>query len=141
VEVLQAYHDSTEPKDWLEALTKAYVGEGVADDFIHEVASLIPEPDRQLILDVLHDSRYDDFAADEIRGAIQADPRMASRLSMWARRLVGEAFSQAIRVAGERVALTALIVESTGDQAGVQALLKRLTAAHTARMANAGLNN
>lgn len=141
VAVLQAYHDSTEPKDWLEALTKAYVGEGVADDFIHEVASLIREPDRQLILDVLHDSRYDDFAADEIRAAIEADPRVASRLSMWARRLVGEAFSQAIRVAGERVALTALIVESTGDQAGVQALLKRLTAAHTARMANAGLNN
>jgi hypothetical protein len=141
VEVLQAYHDSTEPKDWLEALTKAYVGDGVADDFFHEVASLIDEPDQQLVLDVLHDSRYADFAADEIRAAIEADPKVANRLSMWARRLVGEALQQATRVAGERATLTALIVERAGDQAAVQALFKRLTAAHTARMTNAGLNN
>ena len=141
VEVLQAYHDSTEPKDWLEALTKAYVGDGVADDFFHEVASLIDEPDRQLVLDVLHDSRYADFAADEIRAAIGADPKVANRLSMWARRLVGEALQQATRVAGERAALTALIVERAGDQAAVQSLFKRLTAAHTTRMSAAGLNN
>jgi hypothetical protein len=141
VEVLQAYHDSTEPKDWLEALTKAYVGDGVADDFFHEVASLIDEPDRQLVLDVLHDSRYAEFAAGEIRAAIEADPKVANRLSMWARRLVGEALHQATRVAGDRAALTALIVERAGDQAAVQALFKRLTAAHTSRMTNAGLNN
>ena len=66
---------------------------------------------------------------------------MAGRLSMWARRLVGEALSQATRVAGERVALTALIAENAGDQIGVQSLFKRLTAAHTARMTHAGLNN
>ena len=53
---------------------------------------------------------------------------------MWARRLVGEALSQAQRVAGERAALTALIAEGAGDQAALQALFKRLTSAHTARM-------
>lgn len=138
---LQEYHDSTEPKDWLEALIKAYVGDGIADDFFREVAALLAEPDRQLVLDVLHDSQYDDFACAEIRAAIAADPKVANRLSMWARRLVGEGLSQAQRVAGERAALTIMIIEGSGNQAGVQVLFNRLTAAHTARMAAVGLNN
>ncbi|MDW5324709.1 ferritin-like fold-containing protein [Plantactinospora sp. KLBMP9567] len=141
VPALQSYHDSTEPKDWLEALTKAYVGDAVADDFFREMAGFLAEPDRQLVLDVLHGSRYDEFAGQEIRLAIQADPKIANRLSMWARRLVGEGLSQAGRTAGERVALTALIATGFDDQSGVQALFKRLTAAHTARMSAVGLNN
>ncbi|MFC0526541.1 ferritin-like fold-containing protein [Phytohabitans kaempferiae] len=141
VVALQEYHQLTEPKDWLEALTKAYVWDGIADDFFREVAAFLAPEDRDLVLDVLHDSQYTDFAAGEIRAAIAVDPKVSNRLSMWARRLVGEGLSQAQRMAGERVALTILIVEGSGDQAGVQALLKRLTAAHTARMAAAGLNN
>ncbi len=138
---LDGYHDSTEPKDWLEALTKAYVGDGIADDFFREVAAFLARPDRELVLDVLHDSRHDDFAAAEIRAAIGADPKVCDRLSMWARRLVGEGLSQAQRVAGERAPLAALIIGGVGDQAGVQGLFKRLTAAHTTRMATLGLNN
>jgi len=138
---LEAYHEQTEPRDWLEALAKAYVGESIADDFYREVAEFLQAPDRDLVLDVLHDSRYADFAAAEIRAAIAADPKVANRLSMWARRLVGEAMSQAQRVAAERAALAGLIAMGTGDFAGVSALLKRLTSAHTARMAAVGLNN
>jgi hypothetical protein len=138
---LQAYHTQTEPKDWLEALAKAYVGDGIADDFYREVAAFLDEADRELVLEVLHDSRYADFAAEEIRQAIHADPKVANRMSMWARRLVGEGLSQAQRVAGERPALAVLIVLGSGDQAGVQSLLKRLTSEHTTRMATVGLNN
>src|SRR6266508_4004251 len=138
---LQEYHDQTEPKDWLEALTKAYVGDGIADDFYGEVAALLNAPDRDLVLDVLHDSRHGDFAVEEIRAAIAADPKVANRLSMWARRLVGEALSQAQRVAAERSELTALIVSGAGDQAGLASLFKRLTLDHTSRMTAVGLNN
>jgi hypothetical protein len=141
VPALQAYHNSTEPKDWLEAVTKAYVGDAVADDFFREIAGFLAEPDRQLVLDVLHDSQYDEFAGQEIRAAIAADPKVANRLSMWARRLVGEGLSQAGRVASDRIALTTLLVAGSGDQTAVQALFKRLTVAHTARMAAVGLNN
>ncbi|MGC5050139.1 ferritin-like fold-containing protein [Micromonospora sp. DT48] len=137
---LQAYHDSTVPRDWAEAVTKAYVGDAISDDFLREIAVALGEPDRQLVLDVLHDSRYAEFAAAEIRLAIEADPKVAGRLSMWARRLVGEALSQAGRVAAaDDGALTALIAAS--GQVDVTELFRRLTAAHTARMAAAGLNN
>lgn len=138
---LLGYHDSTVPHDWLEALTKAYVGDAIADDFLREVAELLGEPDRRLLLDVLHDTRYADFAAVEIRSALTADPTLAHRLSMWARRLVGEALSQANRVAAARPPLITLIGRGTGDPAGVQALFRRLTTAHTARMSAVGLNN
>lgn len=138
---LQAYHDRTVPRDWLEALTKAYVGDSVADDFTREVAAFLGERDRALVRRVLHDSRYGEFAASEIRSAIEADPKLANRLSIWARRLVGEGLSQAQWVAAARPALTALILRGSGDQEGVQALLKRLTQAHGARMTAVGLNN
>ncbi|MFJ6166229.1 ferritin-like fold-containing protein [Micromonospora orduensis] len=136
---LQAYHDSTEPRDWAEVVTKAYVGDAITDDFLREIADTLDEPDRGLVLDVLHDSGYAEFAAAEIRTAVAADPRVAGRLSMWARRLVGEALSQAGRVAAERAALTALI--GRGDRVDVPGLFGRLTTAHTERMAVVGLNN
>lgn len=115
VEALQAYHDSTQPRDWAEAVTKAYVGDAITDDFLRAIATALDEPDRRLVLDVLHESRYAEFAAAEIRSAVDADPRVAHRLSMWARRLVGEALSQANRVAAaDRGALTALIAQGSG---------------------------
>lgn len=138
---LQEYHEQTEPKDWLEALTKAYLGDGLADDFYREIATFLRSPDRELVLDVLHDPKSEEFAASEIRAAIEADPKVANRLSMWARRLAGEALSQAQRVAAERSDLTALIAIGMGDQAGLVALFKRLTTEHTTRMAALGLNN
>lgn len=141
VPALDAFHNSTEPRDWLEALAKAYVGDGIADDFFRAVAECLDEPDRGLVLDVLHDSRYDDFAAAEITAALAADPRARHRLSMWSRRLVGEGLSQAQRVAAERPAMAVLLMQRSADQNGVSGLFRRLTAAHTTRMATLGLNN
>jgi hypothetical protein len=146
---LDDYHDQTQPSDWLEALTKAYVGDSIADDFVGEVAQGLGPTDRDLVLDVLHDQRYADYAAQEIQVALTADPSTANRLSMWARRLVGEALTQAQRVAAERPALVQLLLGGLAsddglapdDDDGVAGMIKRLTAAHTARMTAAGLNN
>jgi 1,2-phenylacetyl-CoA epoxidase catalytic subunit len=141
---LDDFHDQTQPNDWLEALTKAYVGDSIADDFVREVAqsasdARLEPADRALVLDVLHDSRYADYAAAEIQQALAAEPEAGNRLSMWARRLVGEALSQAQRVAAERPSLVELL--TSGADADVPALFHRLTAAHTARMSAVGLNN
>jgi hypothetical protein len=138
---ITAYHRQTRPTDWLEGLVKAYVGESIADDFYREVAQMLASPDRELVLDVLHDTRYADFAEKEIKQAIQDEPKVANRLALWARRLVGEALTQAQQVAAEQDELAMMVVTGSGDLAGVGALIRRLTGAHTARMTAIGLNN
>ncbi|HEV7657632.1 MAG TPA: ferritin-like fold-containing protein [Mycobacteriales bacterium] len=140
VEVFDTFHATTKPSTWLEGLVKAYVGDGIATDFYREVSQFLDVPDRELVLEVLADTGHADFAVREVRAAIAADPALSGRLSLWARRLVGEALSQAQRVAAERDALAMLLVGGTGDLAGIAALLKRITTAHTARMQTIGLS-
>jgi hypothetical protein len=136
---LDDYHDQTQPNDWLEALTKAYVGRGITDDFVREIARYLGDSDRALVLELLHDSRYVEYAATEIRAALETDPKVGHRLSMWARRLVGEGLRQAQRVAAQREKITELLVDEAGDLTGAADLLRRLTEAHTARMVDIGL--
>lgn len=140
VEVFDSFHASTAPSTWLESLVKAYVGDGIAADFYREISGLLDEATKQLVLEVLGDTGHSEFAVREVRAAIAADRTLAGRLSLWARRLVGEALSQAQRVAAERDALAMLLVGGNNDLADVAVLLKRITSAHTARMQTIGLS-
>ena len=102
---VDAFHARTAPADWLEGLVKAYVGDGVAADFYREVAGLLDPETQALVADVLADTGHAEFVIARVRAAIEADPRVAGRLALWARRLVGEALGQAQRVAAERAPL------------------------------------
>ena len=137
---LDAFHDGTRASTWLEGLVKAYVGDGLASDFYREIAGFLDEPDRTLVLDVLADTGHADFAVREVRAAIKADRRVPGRLSLWGRRLVGEAMTQSQAVIAEHDVLADLIITGTGDLAGVGRLIKRITDAHTKRMKALGLN-
>jgi hypothetical protein len=144
-EPLEAFHDHTAPSDWLEGLVKAYVGDGIATDFYREVAAYLDEDTRVLVLDVLADTGHADFAVDRVRAAIEADPRVSGRLALWGRRLVGEALSQAQRVAAERDSLSALIaggVDRPGmDLAAIGHVFARITEDHAERMDALGLTS
>jgi hypothetical protein len=144
-EPLEAFHDHTAPSDWLEGLVKAYVGDGIATDFYREVAAYLDEETRVLVLDVLADTGHADFAVDRVRAAIEADPRVSGRLALWGRRLVGEALSQAQRVAAERDSLSALIaggVDRPGmDLAAIGHVFARITEDHAKRMEALGLTS
>ncbi len=139
VEALDEFHEMTAPSDWLEGLIKAYVGDGLAADFYREVAQVLDPDTRDFVLDVLADTGHSSFAVDRVRQAIEADPAIAGRLALWARRLVGEALTQAQRVAVRRDALANLIVES-GHHAELGRMFARITDRHSERMSALGLS-
>jgi bacterioferritin (cytochrome b1) len=141
VEPVETFHARTEPRTWGEALVKAYVGDGMAADFYREIAAYVDEATRALVIEALADSGNSEFAIREVGVIIEQDPTAASRLSLWARRLVGEAISQAQRVAAERDALVSLIVGGTGELTGISQLTDRITGRHLERMIAMGLSN
>jgi len=139
---LDEFHRQTAPSDWLEGLIKAYVGDSIASDFYREVAARLDADTRALVLRVLDDTGHSSFAVEKVRGAIEADPRVGGRLALWARRLMGEALSQAQRVVADRDALSTMLVGGVADGfdlAEVGRMFSRITEAHTKRMAALGL--
>lgn len=140
---LEDFHEHTAPSDWLEGLVKAYVGDGIAMDFYREISAYVDEETRALVEGVCDDLGHSAFIVDRVRAAIAEDPRVAGRLALWGRRLVGEALSQAQRVAAERDALSTLLVGGVdrpgADLAEMGRMLARLTENHTRRMGALGL--
>jgi len=137
------FHAHTKPSDWLEGLVKAYVGDGIGMDFYREIAVRLDPQTQELVLRVCEDLGQSAFIVDAVRSAIEEDPRVAGRLALWGRRLVGEALSQAQRVAAERDALSSLLVGGVdrpgADLAEIGRMLARLTENHSHRMAEMGL--
>lgn len=140
---LDAFHEHTAPSNWLEGLVKAYVGDGLARDFYREIAAFVDVETRELVLGSLADTTHSQFVVERVRGAIEADHRVGGPLALWGRRLMGEALSQAQRVAADRDALSALLaggVDRPGmDLAALGRMFNRLTERHAERMAELGL--
>ena len=144
-EPLDRFHEYTAPDDWYEGLIKAYVGDGLANDFYREIAAYLDPGTRDLILASLEESGHAAFVVDRVRKAIAADHRLGGRLALWGRRLMGEALTQAQRVTADRDALTALLaggVDRPGlDLAAIGRMFTRITERHAERMAQLGLSS
>ena len=143
---MDSFHERTRPSTWLEGLVKAYVGDGIATDFYREIAAYVDPSTQALVHDAMQDVGQADFVVTVVREARKADPRVAGRLALWGRRLVGEALSQAQQVAVERDALASLLVGGVGtgrpsaDLAELGRMFARLTDEHTRRMERLGLS-
>jgi LPS sulfotransferase NodH len=80
---------------------------------------------------LLSDDEAEDLLVEELREAIDGNPRLASRLAMWGRRLVGDTML---------VARSALHLEQRADgEERVEPIFTELIAAHTRRMDALGL--
>lgn len=140
---LDLFHEHTAPADWYESLVKAFVGDGLADDFYREIAAYLDAGTRDLVVASLDDVSSA-FVVARVRAAIEADHRLGGRLALWGRRLMGEALTQAQRVAADRDALSALLaggVDRAGlDLAAIGRMFTRLTDRHAERMSELGLS-
>ncbi len=144
-EAIDRFHEHTAPADWFEGLVKAFVGDGLANDFYREIAAYLDADTRDVIVASLGDAGHAAFVVDRVRSAIAADPRLGGRLALWGRRLMGEALTQAQRVAADRDSLTALLaggIDRPGlDLAAIGRMFARITERHAERMAELGLDS
>lgn len=138
------WHHRTRPSGWLEGLMKVYAGSSLAADFYREIAVYVDPQTRALVDEVLSHDDHMEFVVGELRQAIEDDATVGGRLALYGRRMMGEALSQAQRVAAEREGLTNVLVDNGSghgaDLAELSRLFARITEAHTQRMEALGLS-
>jgi hypothetical protein len=119
---------------------KAYVIDTVSADFYRAVGRYVDAGTRELIGQVRSTGESTAVLHERLKAALADDPRLASRLALWARRLLGEVLTHAQRVSLEHAFLAGL---SGLDDAGARELVRGLTAElaanHARRMAGLGL--
>lgn len=122
----------TQGTDWFETLITCYVTAGFLDDFFVRLAAGLPKETAGHVVAVFATDSGEPFVAAEILAAIDANPRLAARLAMWGRRLVGDTMLIA------RWALEAS-ENHHSDEARIEPVFTELIAAHTRRMDALGL--
>jgi hypothetical protein len=138
---IDAFHERTAPSDWLEGVVKSYVGDGIVRDFHIEMATRLVGPDRDFIVDMLAPVGEPTAILLEVREAVAAEARVHGRLSLWARRIMGETLQSIQSLAVERDSLTGLLLggEPGADINETGRMFTRLTEAHTLRMRDLGV--
>ena len=138
---VDAFHDRTRPADWFESLMKFYVTDAISDDFYQLVAARLDPATAELVLALKDAEPAGEVLEARLQQALADDPRLASRLALWGRRLVGEALTQAQRVVLERAVLGGLLqgADQGPYEDGLKALFAELTRNHSRRMSRLGL--
>ena len=121
----------TQGTDFYQGLMTSHITAGILDDFFARLALGLPAAEAARVTP-LYDPSHEQLLADLLRAGIAADPRLAARLAMWGRRLVGDAMLVA------RASL-ATPPASEKDEARVEPVFTELIAAHTRRMDALGL--
>jgi 1,2-phenylacetyl-CoA epoxidase catalytic subunit len=136
---LENYHRLTTPSTWLEALVKAYIGDALAADFYREIADVLPDEVAGVVRAVLSETGHSQFVLAEVRGVVTTSGQQRNRLTLWARRLLGEAITQAQYVLAEHDELSDLVLSGTGGLGQLGEFFDRLQRTHTERMTELGL--
>lgn len=134
------FHERTRPADWYESLMKAYVIDTVSADFYRAISRYVDAGTRALVEQIQADGGATEVLRERLKAALADDPRLASRLALWARRLLGEALTQAQRVSFEHSFVGGLIgADEDRSKELVRELMDELAADHSRRMTQLGL--
>ncbi len=126
------FERATQGADWFETLMTCYLTSGFLDDFFARLAAGLPAESSSRIIGIYHSGTAEPMLAQQLHEAIQANPRLASRLAMWGRRLVGDTLLLA------RASLT-WGENHRSDEDRAEPVFTELIAAHTRRMDGLGL--
>lgn len=118
--------------DWYETLVTCYVTAGLLDDFFVRLADGLGDEQRRRITALLGQDASTQYIVEELRRAIADNPRLASRLAMWGRRLVGDT----LLVARSSLAVPA---PTRSDDARLEPVFTEIISSHTRRMDALGL--
>jgi len=131
---LDDYQRRTLGQDWYENLVTCYITAGFLTDFFLGLAAGLPRDLRDRVVELLDVEAGEEVLVKELREAVDANARLASRLAMWGRRLVGDTML---------LARVAIGVDEAGHvttgEARVEPVFTELLAAHTRRMDALGL--
>lgn len=126
----------TAGQDWYEILVTCYVTAGFLTDFFLGLAAGLPRDLRERVASLLDVEAGEEVLVAELRAAIDGNPRLASRLAMWGRRLVGDTMLVARAALGLGRAST---VAAPPREDRIEPVFTELIAAHTRRMDALGL--
>ncbi len=122
----------TNGSDWYENVVTCYLTSGFLDDFFIRLAAGLPADPARRIAAIYGSGSGEDVLIEQLSSAITASPRLASRLAMWGRRLVGDT----MLVARASLHYTD---NHKSDEARIEPVFTELIAAHTRRMDSLGL--
>jgi hypothetical protein len=131
--VIDDFQHRTGGGDWYETILATYVAAGLLNDVFSRLAAGLPGDSRERAVHALEIGSTSDESAivAELSLAISADPKLASRLALWGRRLVGDTLLVA------RAAISAS--HESADDERLEPVFTELIAAHTRRMDALGL--
>lgn len=122
---------------WHESVLTLHLSAGLLDDFFAGLAGGLAQPEGRRVVAILERDIGHDALVAVLQTGLAADQRLASRLALWGRRLVGDTLLVA------RSAL-ADVRDPSGQPASteerrVEPIMNDLIAAHTRRMDRLGL--
>jgi hypothetical protein len=122
---------------WHESVLTLHLATGLLDDFFAALAGGVPGPDGGRIAALLERDIGHDALVSVLQTGIAADARLASRLALWGRRLVGDTLLLA-RSALADVA-DADGHPATTEERRIEPIMNDLIANHSRRMDRMGL--
>ncbi len=128
---IEEFQRRTRGNDWFESLLTSHLTAGLLDDFFLELATGLPGELGERVVSALAADRGEEGLAALLREGIEANERLASRLALWGRRLVGDTIlvARAAIVDGDHDA----------DAPAIEPAFTELIAGHTRRMDALGL--